>query len=118
MSVDIRTIYHSGKHNTLLLAEDGQRVVYRMNHPPDVKRLFSQLGFPESQVRSGLRSEEGPLGPIILFSRTYVQKMPGEKKPSQLIWCCLVSPDRAASKPEVLTPAEAKRKYNIGPSSV
>lgn len=113
MSLDIRTVYHSPKHLTLLLEQESRKLVYRLDSPEDVERLFHQLGFPEGKVASGIKIEEAPLGPVLLLHRTYVQKMPGDTKPGRLIWCCLVRPDQAAGAPEVLTPAEAKSKYQI-----
>jgi len=108
-----RTVYHSPKHCTLVLEEDGQKVVYSLVQPDSVIQLFKRYGFPEGHVGSGLRLGEEPTGPLVLLHRTYLQRMPGRQQPEKLIWCCEIAPDRDTAPPVVLTPQEAKKHFDI-----
>ena len=116
MNQGVRTVYHSNAHQTLVLEEQGSKVVYYLDKPPSVKSLFTRLGFPEGNITAGLSLSEEMTGPRLLLHRVYVQKMPGQHQPGQLIWCCVVLPDRDAQPPEVLTPPEAERKFGLKPS--
>ena len=113
MSHRIRSIYHSNQHNTLVLEEDGQRVVYNTLQPPSVLELFAKLGFPESHESAGITISEEPTGPHLVLYRIYVQSMPGQAQPGRLVWCCTLLPDRDAAPPVVLTPAEAGERFGL-----
>lgn len=108
-----RTVYYSKTHGTLVLEEDGQRVIYNLYQPESISSLYTKCGFPEGHVGSNLRLSETPIGPGVLLYRTFLQRMPGQKQAEKLIWCCEISPDRDADPPTVLTVKEAKRKFNI-----
>lgn len=111
-----RTVYSSGRYRTLILEEDGQKVVYKLDEPESVGLLFRKHGFPDrSHVGSGIRLEEAPLGPVVVLHRTYEQKIPGQSQPEKLIWCCRLSPDQDAAAPSVLTPTEAGQRFGIRP---
>lgn len=109
-----RTVYSSGRYRTLILEEEGQKVVYKLDDPNSVGLLFRKHGFPDrSHVGSGIKLEDGPLGPVVVLHRTYEQKMPGQAQPERLIWCCKLMPDQDAQPPSILTPLEAGQKFGI-----
>lgn len=91
----------------MVLEVAGSTEVVRLDSPEDVNRLFHRLKFPQAHVGSGIVFTEEPTGPSVLLHRTYVQER------ARLIWCCRLRPDGEPEGPEVLTPAEAAKRFGI-----